>query len=285
VFLSIGNQGSWIMSKTILITGASSGIGKASTTLFSAKGWNVVATMRRPDASLEAKNVQVLRLDVQDPRSIQNAVDSGIARFGAIDVLLNNAGYGQYGLFEALSPEAIQMQFDVNVFGVMNVTRAVLPHFRARKSGVVVNVGSGAGIFTLPMLSLYCASKFALEGFTESLSYELASQGVGVKLVDPHGGVTSTRFNERSAQSAAKGDELKDYDRFAARTNEAFSRLTAARTITAEEVAHVIHDAVTDGTDRLRYLVGDDARGFIKARRNLDDQGYIDFMRQRFPST
>jgi hypothetical protein len=105
-----------------------------------------------------------------------------------------------------------------------------------------------------------------------------------VKLVDPHGGVTSTRFNERSAQSAAKSDALKDYDSFVARTNEAFSMLTAARTVTAKEVAHIIHNAATDGTDRLRYLVGDDARGFIKARRNLDDQGYIDFMRQRFPS-
>ena len=273
------------MSKTILITGASSGIGKASSTLFAAKGWNVIATMRSPDALLETSNVQVVRLDVQDPRSIQNAVDAGIARFGAIDVLLNNAGYGQYGLFEALSAEAIQTQFDVNVFGVMNVTRAVLPHFRARKSGVVVNVGSGAGIFTLPMISLYCASKFALEGFTESLSYELASQGIGVKLVDPHGGVTSTSFNERSAQSAAKSDALEDYDSFVARTGKAFSTLTAARTVTAEEVAHVIYDAATDGTDRLRYLVGDDARGFIKARRNLDDQDYIDFMRKHFPSS
>ncbi len=138
------------MSKTILITGASSGIGRASTALFAAKGWNVVATMRHPDASLEADNLLVEKLDVQDVDSIQHAVDAGIARFGAIDVLLNNAGYGQYGLFEALSREDIQTQFDVNVFGVMNVTRAVLPHFRARKSGVIVNVGSGAGTKAFP---------------------------------------------------------------------------------------------------------------------------------------
>jgi NAD(P)-dependent dehydrogenase (short-subunit alcohol dehydrogenase family) len=272
------------MSKTILITGASSGIGRASTALFAEKGWNVVATMRNPDVALEAGNVLVERLAVQDTDSIQHAVDAGIARFGAIDVLLNNAGYGQYGLFEAISQADIQAQFDVNVFGVMNVTRSILPHFRARKSGVIVNVGSGAGIFTLPMISLYCASKFALEGFSEALSYELASQGIRVKLVDPHGGVTSTRFNQRSAQSAARSDTLKDYDGFVARTNDAFANLAAASNITAEEVAHVIHDAATDGTDRLRYLVGDDARGFIKARRKLDDQDYIDFMRARFPS-
>ncbi|HEX9392494.1 MAG TPA: SDR family oxidoreductase [Usitatibacteraceae bacterium] len=272
------------MSKTILITGASSGIGRASVARFAGKGWNVIATMRNPDTSLATDNVLVERLDVQDVDSIRHAIDAGIARFGAIDVLLNNAGYGQYGLFEALSREQIQAQFDVNVFGVMDVTRAVLPHFRARKSGVIVNVGSGAGIFTLPMISLYCASKFALEGFTEALSYELASQGIGVKLVDPHGGVTSTRFNARSAESAAGSDTLTDYDAFVARTNAAFANLAAASKISAEEVAQVIYGAATDGSDRLRYLVGDDARGFIKARRSLDDQGYIDFMRARFPS-
>jgi NAD(P)-dependent dehydrogenase (short-subunit alcohol dehydrogenase family) len=272
------------MSKTILITGASSGIGRASTALFERHGWNVVATMRHPDESLASGNVLVEKLDVQDTDTIQRAVDAGIHRFGSIDVLLNNAGYGQYGLFEALSREQIQTQFDVNVFGVMDVTRAVLPHFRMRESGMVINVGSGAGIFTLPMVSLYCASKFALEGFTEALSYELASQGIGVKLVDPHGGVTNTRFNERSARSAAASASLKDYDAFIARTDEAFANLSAARTLRAEEVAQVIHGAATDGSDRLRYLVGDDSRGFIKARRSLEDQEYIDFMRARFPS-
>ena len=124
----------------------------------------------------------------------------------------------------------------------------------------------------------------ALEGFTEALSYELASQGIGVKLVDPHGGVTNTRFNERSARSAAASASLKDYDAFIARTDEAFANLSAARTLRAEEVAQVIHGAATDGSDRLRYLVGDDSRGFIKARRSLEDQEYIDFMRARFPS-
>jgi NAD(P)-dependent dehydrogenase (short-subunit alcohol dehydrogenase family) len=275
------------MSKTILITGASSGIGRASAELFAAKGWNVVATMRHPDASLERDNVLVQRLDVQESASIRAAVDAGIARFGAIDALVNNAGFGQYGLFEALSREEIQAQFDVNVFGVMDVTRALLPHFRARRAGMIVNVSSGAGLFTLPMISLYCASKFALEGFTEALSYELASQGIGVKLVVPHGGVTSTRFNQRSAESAATNAtdaSLADYDGFVASTGAAFAKLAAASNITAADVANVIHDAATDGTDRLRYLIGDDARGFVKARRTLPDQEYVDFMRARFPA-
>ena len=103
-----------------------------------------------------------------------------IARFGRIDALINNAGFGRYGLFEAIPREKIQEQFDVNVFGVMDVTRAILPHFRKNKGGMIVNVSSGAGIFTLPMISLYCATKYALEGFSESLAYELASQNIGV---------------------------------------------------------------------------------------------------------
>ena len=152
-------------------------------------------------------------------------------------------GYGQYGLFEALSREDIQEQFDVNVFGVMDVTRALLPHFRRNKGGLVLNVGSGAGLFALPMISLYCASKFALEGFSEALAYELASQNIVVKLVEPHGGVNNTNFSERSAESSAKDDSLTAYDGFVERTQAAFSSMAAARTICSGDVAKVIFEA------------------------------------------
>jgi len=180
-------------AKTALITGCSSGIGRAVATVFARNGWNVIATLREADGTA-AKDlaaidgVIVTRLDVQDPQSITRAIESGIHRFGNIDALINNAGFGLFGLFEATPPEKIQQQFDVNVFGVMAVARAVLPHFRKNKGGVIVNVSSGAGLFTLPMISLYCASKFALEGFSEALAYELASQNIGVKIVEPHGG-------------------------------------------------------------------------------------------------
>jgi NAD(P)-dependent dehydrogenase (short-subunit alcohol dehydrogenase family) len=224
----------------------------------------------------------VTRLNVQDRDSIKQAIETGIARFGRIDALINNAGYGQYGLFEAIPREKIQEQFDVNVFGVMDVTRAILPHFRKNQGGLIINISSGAGIFTLPMISLYCASKFALEGFSEALAFELASQNIVVKLVEPHGGVTSTSFSERAGQDNADDASLTDYDNFVAHTKEAFANMTAARTTSADEVAKVIYDAATDGTDRLRYLVGDDSRGFIKARQELSDQDYVDFMRSRF---
>jgi NAD(P)-dependent dehydrogenase (short-subunit alcohol dehydrogenase family) len=273
------------MTQTVLITGASSGIGHATAQLFAQQGWNVVATMRDPahGAPLtKLDRVFVTRLDVQHRETILAAVEAGIQRFGKIDALVNNAGYGQYGLFESVSREKVQEQFDVNVFGVMDVTRAILPQFRRHKRGVVINVSSGAGLFTLPMISLYCASKFALEGFSEALSYELASQNINVKLVVPHGGVNSTQFNERSAQSRDSVASIADYDEFVKSTNEAFAGMSAARTISSEDVAKVIFDAATDGTDRLRYLVGNDTRGFIKARRELDDQEYVNFMRGHF---
>jgi len=147
--------------------------------------------MRRPEEEKELTRLAdtlVARLDVQDLSTISSAVATGIARFGRIDALVNNAGFGLYGLFEGTSRAKIAEQFDVNVFGVMDVTRAVLPHFRKNGAGLILNVGSGAGVFTLPMLSLYCASKFALEGFTEAISYELASQNITVKMIEPRRG-------------------------------------------------------------------------------------------------
>jgi NAD(P)-dependent dehydrogenase (short-subunit alcohol dehydrogenase family) len=132
------------------------------------------------------------------------------------------------------------------------------------------------------MNSLYCASKFALEGFSEALAYELASQNIIVKLVEPHGGVTSTRFVERTAASRPNEAALTDYADFIKRTREAFAKMEAARSLKADEVAQTIYAAATDGTDRLRYLVGDDRRGFVKARTEMSEEDYIRFMRSRF---
>jgi NAD(P)-dependent dehydrogenase (short-subunit alcohol dehydrogenase family) len=269
---------------TVLITGASSGIGRATAERFAEAGWNVIATMRHADPAgfPSAGRVFVTRLDVQDRESIDLAVASGLERFGSIDVLVNNAGYGQYGIFEAVPREKVVEQFEVNVFGVMDVTRAVLPTMRKARRGTIVNISSGAGIFTLPMISLYAASKFALEGFSEAVSFELASVGIAMKIVEPHGGVSATRFNERSATSAVEASALSDYEPFIKRSTEAFARMSAARLIDSVDVARVVFDAATDGSDRLRYLVGNDTRGFIRARREMDDQAYIQFLRDHF---
>ncbi|KAJ6511998.1 short-chain dehydrogenase [Mycena vitilis] len=193
-------------TRTIFITGASSGIGLASAKLFHEKGWNVIATMRNPvDHELSKYSERMLtpRLDLQNFDSIKPALDAGIAEFSASDVLLNNAGYGQNGLFEAIPHETVQEQFDVNLFGLMEITRAILPHFRANGHGVVINVSSGAGFLALPMSSMYSARKSALEGFTEGISYEFASQNILAKSVVPHGGVTSTNFVDCFRKSTA----------------------------------------------------------------------------------
>jgi NAD(P)-dependent dehydrogenase (short-subunit alcohol dehydrogenase family) len=272
------------MKRTVLITGSSSGFGKATARHFAGEGWNVVATMRRPEEETELNQLAdllVARLDVQDPATIAAAVAAGIDRFGRIDALVNNAGFGLFGLFEATSREKIAEQFDVNVFGVMEVTRAILPHFRGNRSGIILNVGSGAGVFTLPMLSLYCASKFALEGFTEAISYELASQNIAVKMIEP-GGVVSTRFGQRSGAEAAQNTPLPDYDAFVARTLEVFARLRGERLATEEDVARVIYAAATDGTDRLRYVATEDIVPLVRARRETSEDDYIAQMRSRF---
>jgi NAD(P)-dependent dehydrogenase (short-subunit alcohol dehydrogenase family) len=244
----------------------------------------VIATMRRPEDERDLNglsDVLVTRLDVQDCGTIAAAIGEGIARFGRIDALVNNAGFGLFGLFEATPPEKITEQFGVNVFGVMNVTRAILPHFRQNRGGLILNIGSGAGVYALPMLSLYCASKFALEGFTESVAYELASQNVIVKMIEP-GGVLSTNFGRRSGAEAANNAALPDYDAFVAHTHTVFDGLRSARPATEDTVAQVIYGAATDGTHQLRYVATDDIIPLLKSRRETSEDEYMAFMRARF---
>jgi NAD(P)-dependent dehydrogenase (short-subunit alcohol dehydrogenase family) len=272
------------MKKTVLITGTSSGFGKVAAKLFARNGWHVVATMRNPGDQtdlVDTNDLLVTWLDVQDRDSIGQAIEAGIARFGRIDALINNAGFGLFGVFEATSREKIQQQFDVNVFGVMDVTRAMLPHFRKNKGGLIINVSSGAGIFALPMISLYCASKFALEGFSESLSYELASQNIVVKIVEP-GGVINTNFGKRSGQEALRNASLADYEDFVTRMNAVFAGLRGERLATEADVAKVIFEAATDGTDQLRYVATADILPLVKARRETSEKEYIELMRTRF---
>lgn len=272
------------MSKTVLITGASSGIGKAAAQKFAAEGWNVIATMRSPEKEEELRqraNVLVTQLDVQRPDTIEAAVQEGLNRFGQIDALVNNAGYGQNGIFEAMTREQIQQQFAVNVFGVMDVTRAVLPHFRQRKQGVILNISSGAGRFTLPMLSMYSASKFALEGFSEGLSHELLPLNIFVKIIEPGG--TETNFSNVTREGFAYDPELNEYEPFRKAAGAMFANLTGQRLVTAQEVADVIYSAATDGTDTLRYAIGNaDFNGRLTARATLPDQAYVAFIRQGF---
>ncbi|WP_224365607.1 SDR family oxidoreductase [Hyalangium versicolor] len=271
------------MKKTVLITGASSGFGKATAELFAARGWNVIATMRTPQ---DLPSAFVTRLDVQKPETIRTAIAAGLAKFGRIDAVVNNAGYGLFGVFELTPDEKVREQFEVNVFGVMNVVREVLPHFRETRAGCIVNVSSGAGVFGLPMISLYNASKFALEGFSESLSYELGALGIRVKIVEP-GGVTSTGFGERSAkEAAALSSKVRDYDAFISESSQLFASMRASRgadtSATAERVAEVIFEATNDESDRLRYVATNDILPLVKARRQTSENEYMALMRANF---
>lgn len=269
------------MTNTILITGASTGIGKSTAKLFQEKGWNVIATMRTPDKETDLPgldNVLVTRLDVTDSASIKSAVAEGIERFGQIDVLLNNAGYGAYGPLEAFPMENIRRQFDTNVIGLLEVTKAVLPHFRARKSGVIVNVSSIGGKMTFPLGTLYHGSKFAVEGLSEALHFELEPLGIKVKIVEP--GAIDTDFGGRSLDFT-NDESLTEYQDTVAKLMAGFTT-ALSESSPARIVAEVIWDAVTDGTDTLRYEAGDDAKELISNRKTLDDATFIGGLKSQF---
>ncbi len=264
------------MSDTVFITGASSGIGRAAVELFARRGWNVIATMRTPDASLAKLGmVTVLPLNVTDPDSIKAAVARGIELYRGIDVVVNNAGYGLVGPFEWMNDTQIRRQFETNVFGVMNVTRGVLPHFRERKAGVLINVASMGGRITFPLYSAYHATKWAVEGFTESLQFELAPLGIRVRLIEP--GPIKTDFYHRSMDFVPAPNDADVYADFVARAMPGLSR--AGETAPGPEVvAEAIYEAATDESSRLRY--SPNSWSILALRKVLPDSAFFGVVRQ-----
>lgn len=249
------------MKQTILITGASSGIGKETAKLFHSKNWNVIATMRNPEKETELyklSNLLVTRLDVLDLDSIDNAIQQGIMKFGKIDVLLNNAGYGAYGPLESFPRERVLTQFNTNVIGLLDVTRAILPHFRQNKSGTIINVSSMGGKITFPLGSLYHGTKFAVEGISESLRYEVEQFGCRVKIVEP--GAIATDFAGRSFDFS-HDESLTEYKNIVAKITNAFPTMVKNAS-PASVVTNVIFEAATDGKSKLRYMAGRDAKTY-----------------------
>jgi len=270
------------MSKTILITGASSGIGKATAAYFAEREWNVVATMRKPEdgAELAADNVLVTRLDVLDDASIQSAVDAAHDRFGTIDALLNNAGYGAYGALETTPMDVIRRQFDVNLFGLIAVTQAVLKGMRARKGGVVVNVSSVGGRMCYPFGVPYHGSKWAVEGLSEALHFELIPLGVRVKVVEP-GGV-DTDFGGRSFVFT-NDESMAEYQPMVQAMVDARANMDTSTFQKPTGVAEVIWEAVHDDTARLRFVSGDGAKELLGSRYSSEsDEAFLAEMRKRF---
>jgi len=238
---------------TVLITGSSSGYGLETARYFHSQGWSVIATMRtpRPDVLPESERLRILPLDVTNPESIQAALEAS----GPIDVLVNNAGIGAIGAFEATPMTTTRELFDTNTFGVMAMTQAVLPQFRERRSGVLINVTSSVVLARMPLVAIYAASKTAIEGFTASLALELEALNVRVKLVEP-GYAPSTNFTS-NGRSRMNGQIPEDYAPFAQRVLADFQNQT---TVTHEsDVAEAVWRAANDTTGQLRFPAGPDA--------------------------
>lgn len=269
------------MSKTVLITGASSGIGRAAAIYFAGQGWQVAATMRNPDKETDLakiKNIKLYSLDVTDNDSILKAINSVISDYGKIDALVNNAGFGADGVFESMDDEFIYRQFNTNVFGLMRVTRAVIPHMREKRDGTIVQIASMGGRVTFPLYSLYHGTKWAVEGFSESLQYELEPFNIKIKIVEP--GAIKTEFYGRS-RAFMKPDYTHDYDDFVAQCD----KVTAGAANTGESpevVAKTVFKAANDKSKKLRFLVGSPAPLVVRLRKFIPDTWWLRIVRSTY---
>jgi NAD(P)-dependent dehydrogenase (short-subunit alcohol dehydrogenase family) len=270
------------MNKTILITGCSTGIGRMTAKYFQSKGWNVAATVRsKPDQDVELNaldNVLVVPLDVTKEQTIKEAVNKTIERFGKIDVLLNNAGYGSYGILEATTEKAIRMQFDVNVIGTLLVSKNVIPFMRKEGQGTIINVSSMGGKISFPLGTLYHGSKFAVEGMSEALFFELEAIGIKVKMIEP--GMIRTNFEETVMKNLAIDPGMTEYSEF---FQKVMTGIQQAGNNSSEPivVAEKIYEAATDGKSQLRYIAGADAEQIIAMRKELDDDSYLGVIKQQ----
>ncbi len=269
------------MRKTVLITGASSGFGKLIAKKFQSEGWNVVATMRSPQKETELNqldNVMVTELDVTKPDTITSAIKQAIDKFGTIDTLVNNAGLGIAGPMEGISDEKMRHQFDVNLFGIINTMKGVLPVMRSNKSGTIINISSIGGRVAFPYFSIYMASKHAVEGLTDSMQYELAPFDIRLKLVEP--GLFKTDFGNKSVQ--ADTSEFEDYDEANQKFYDKYFVVEGGSLDDGDpqQVADATYEAATDNSERLRYLVGQSANQILAARQQMSDVDFKGMMTQ-----
>jgi NAD(P)-dependent dehydrogenase (short-subunit alcohol dehydrogenase family) len=270
------------MQQTVFITGASSGIGKATALLFAQRGWQVAATMRNSVQETELTregNIRLYRLDVTKPEEVKETVEKSIREMGGIGVMVNNAGYGLAGPVETASEEKIYRQFNTNLFGTIRTMQAVLPHMRENKQGVIINITSIGGLITLPYNAIYHATKFGLDGLSESMNYELAEFGIRVKTVAP-GGV-ETDFASRSLEMTTNKNEASPYDATLQKVWSAFMERTRVQSA-PRQIAEVIYTAATDGTDQLRYLAGEDAKQMYQAWKGMSNEDFLKMIKNNF---
>ena len=260
----------------VLITGSSSGIGLATSLYLARRGYTVWATMRNLEKAGELRKIieserlpiEIAQLDVCDDSSVKAAVTQILQKSGRIDVLVNNAGYGLRGAIEEVSLDEWKAQFETNFFGVIRVTQAVLPQMRAQRSGAIVNVSSVLGRMAIPFSGPYVASKFALEGLTETLRYELAPWNIKVVLIEP--GFIATNFQQNAQLAQAAQSKDSPYALFKQASGRRVQR-NISRAAPPEKVAETIYRAITHPTPKLRYAVGRDARLVLPLRRFLPE--------------
>lgn len=264
---------------TIFITGTSSGLGRASAKLFASRGWTVVATMRNPSKEAELAalpNVVLLALDITDPQQIGEAASATLAR-GDVDVVFNNAGYGMAGPLEGVTDEQMLRMVHTNLMGPIRVTKAFTPHFREKRRGLFINTTSIGGLITVPLNSMYHATKWALEGWSEGMAFELGQFGIGLKIIEPGG--MKTDFFTRSFDA---GRHLA-YDALVTQVMNAITDPKQMATYSApEEIAEVVYEAATDGKDQLRYVAGADAKATYATRLQMGDEAFRKAIAQQF---
>ena len=263
------------MQKTIFITGASAGLGKATAMLFQSKGWKVIATMRNPEKEKELnllENVTVLPLDVTNSEQIKATVEKAIAL--SVDIVFNNAGYGLMGAMESLTEKQILKQVNTNLLGVLRVTQAFIPYFREQKSGLFISTTSMGGFLAFPLHSIYHATKFAVEGWSEGMSFELGLHNIGIKTIAP--GAIATEFLGRSLD--------RNFDpEYGGLEKKLFSLTDSmmGASASAAQIAEVVYEAATDGKDQIRYVAGDDAKGLFERRLEIGAEEFRREIRQQ----
>jgi NAD(P)-dependent dehydrogenase (short-subunit alcohol dehydrogenase family) len=268
-----------------IVTGSSSGIGYEISLTLARNGFLTYATMRNLNKSENIKlviakenlPVRVKQLDVTDDTSVKNAIQAISSETGRIDVLVNNAGYGLNGALEDLAMDEIKTQYETNVFGLIRTTQAVLPIMRKQKTGIIVNISSGAGRFGFPGGSAYLSTKFAVEGLSESMSYELEPFGIRVVIVEP--GVIRTNFGNGLIVARKSQDPNSPYSQIMQIMASSFEEMMKNAS-SPNLVAQVVLNAVRDENPNLRYLAGNDVEQWLGTKRNMSDEEFYKMMRR-----
>ena len=276
-------------NKVAIVTGSSSGIGFETSLILARNGFHTYAAVRNLDKSQplidmskkDGLSIQVIELDVSNDKSVKDAINRVLSENKRIDVVVNNAGYALVGSFEDLSMDEIKSQFETNFFGIIRVIQAVLPTMRNQRNGRIVNVSSMGGRIAIPLDSAYHGTKFALEGVSESLQYEVEQFGIKIIIIEP-GAIKSNFFNNLKMASKAQRPD-SPYTQMMQKLNAGFSFIleNAPHPV---EVAKVILAAVTSEDPQLRYTVGDDAAMMLQAKRTMSDTEFRNLMKKQFLS-